>query len=279
MRDLSKAEFAERSIFKTYRKEIWNPYIAAIKDYNLLQPNDRVAVCISGGKDSFLLALLFKLLAAHSDFPISVKYIAINPGYEEKNTDLIKKNAEILDIPLKIIDKSIFSVAEKESTVNGKIKNPCYMCSRIRRGILYKSAKEAGCNKIALGHHQDDVCETILLSMFYGAQLQCMPPKAKSENFENISLIRPLYKIREKDIIRFKNYNKLSFLNCACNFTKNREKNSKRKEVKELIKSLEKNNPEICHRIFAAAHNVNVDTFPEIKLNGERLRPFDQNNN
>lgn len=274
MRELTIAELAERSIFKTYRKEIWNPFIASLKDYNLLQPNDCVAVCISGGKDSFLLALLFKLLSSRSDFPIKVKYIVINPGYEKKYISLIKKNAKTLDIPLKIIDKNIFSVAEKESTVNGKIKNPCYMCARLRRGVLYKSAKELGCNKIALGHHMDDVCETILISMFYGAQLQCMTPKAKSENFENISLIRPLYKVREKDIIRFKNYNNLSFLDCACSFTQSIKKDGKRKEIKDIIKNLEKINPEICSRIFAAAHNVNADTFPEIKLNGKRINPF-----
>lgn len=276
MKELSTAELAERSVFKTYRKEIWNPFIAALKDYNLLEPNDCIAVCISGGKDSFLLALLFKILANRSDFPINIKYLTVNPGYEAENIELIKKNAKTLDIPLEIIDKNIFSVAEKESTVNGKIKNPCYMCARLRRGILYKNAKELGCNKIALGHHQDDICETILLSMFYGAQLQCMTPKAKSENFENISLIRPLYKIKEKDIIRFKNYSKLSFLDCACRFNENREHNGKRKEIKNLIKALEKTNPEICDRIFAAAHNVNADTFPEIKLNGKRIKPFEK---
>lgn len=261
----------ENSINKTYRDRLWTPFINAIKKYNLINENDKIAVCISGGKDSMLMALLFKMLLKHSDFPFEVTYLVMNPGYNKENLELIKSNANLLDIPIEIFETNIFSISEKQE------KNPCYICAKMRRGALYKKAQELGCNKIALGHHFNDVIETTVLSMFYGSQLQGMLPILDSTNYEGMKLIRPLYMIKEEDIINWAKYNNLKFLQCACVLTeksKDIEGLSKRKEIKELIESLKKNNSNIEKSIFNAIHNVCLDTFPEIKTNGEKKNNY-----
>lgn len=265
-RELDRYTLIERSITKKYRKEIWNPFIKAIKDYELIKSGDNIAVCISGGKDSMLMALLFKILHKRSEVPFNLKYIAMNPGYNEKNLLKIKENAEILGIDLEIFDSEIFSITEKIS------ESPCYLCARMRRGYLYSEAKSKGLNKIALGHHFDDVIETTLLGMFYGSQLQGMMPKLHSTNFQGMELIRPLYCIHEEDIIAWARYNSLEFIRCACSVSEKdeaMENGSKRKEIKELIKSLKKINPEIDRNIFNSIHAVCLDTFPRYKTGGK----------
>lgn len=255
----------ERSITKKYRKTIWTKFISAIKEYELISEGDRIAACISGGKDSMLMAKLLQLLKRYSDFPFDVEYLVMDPGYSPENREKIIKNAELLEIPIKIFNTQIFDIANKAK------KYPCYLCARMRRGYLYKNAKELGCNKIALGHHFSDVIETTVMSMFYGAQLQGMIPKLHSKNYEGMELIRPLYKIHEDSIISWQNYNELEFLRCACRFTENCSGSSdgvgesKRFEVKALIKELKKTNPNIEKSIFNSIHNVHVATFPGIK--------------
>lgn len=255
----------ERSITKKYRKTIWTKFISAIKEYELISEGDRIAACISGGKDSMLMAKLLQLLKRYSDFPFDVEYLVMDPGYSPENREKIIKNAELLEIPIKIFNTQIFDIANKAK------KYPCYLCARMRRGYLYKNAKELGCNKIALGHHFSDVIETTVMSMFYGAQLQGMIPKLHSKNYEGMELIRPLYKIHEDSIISWQNCNELEFLRCACRFTENCSNasdgvgESKRFEVKALIKELKKTNPNIEKSIFNSIHNVHVATFPGIK--------------
>jgi len=248
----------ERSIIKKFRKEIWARFVKAVKDYKLINENDNIMVCISGGKDSFLLAKCIQELERHSDIKFKAHYVVMNPGYNEKNHEMILKNSEILNIPIEIFSSDIFNVV---TSVSGG--SPCYLCARMRRGYLYSKAKELGCNKIALGHHFDDFIETTLLSMFYGAEVKTMMPKLHSDNFKGLELIRPLLLIKEKDIISWKNHNELTFINCACKFTeKNNIENagtSKRKEMKELIKNLKKINPDIDHNIFKALENVNMN--------------------
>ncbi len=250
----------ERSIIKKYRKDIWKRFIAGINEYEMIKPGDSIAVCISGGKDSMLLAKCIQHLQKHSDFPFEAKYLVLDPGYSPKNLERIKENAKLLDIPIEIFDANIFDyVTEIE-------QSPCYMCARMRRGHLYKNAKLIGCNKIALGHHFDDVIETILLSMIYGAEIKTMMPKLHSTNFEGMELIRPLYMVREADIIAWARYNDLHFLQCACKFTKETENESeqelksKRKEMKELISKFRKINSNIEMNIFRSVHNVNLET-------------------
>jgi tRNA(Ile)-lysidine synthase TilS/MesJ len=247
----------EKSVIKRYRKEIWSKFIKAIKNYELIQENDRIMVCISGGKDSFLLAKCIQELIRHGMFHFEAKYVVMNPGYLEKNLMQIKKNAEEMNIPIEIFDTDIFAVANKLN-----YENPCYMCARMRRGHLYNKAQELGCNKIALGHHFNDVIETTLLSMFYGSEIKTMMPKLHSDNFAGIDLIRPLYLVKEEDIISWSKYNNLTFLNCACSFTERVSVDdtvSKRKEIKELIKELKKKNSEVDHNIFKALENVNMN--------------------
>ena len=247
----------EKFIIKKYRKDIWSKFIKTIKDYELIQENDKVMVCISGGKDSFLLAKCIQELVRHSQIPFEAKYVVMNPGYKKENIDKIKDNAKEMNIPIEIFETDIFSVSNKLNP-----ENPCYMCARMRRGHLYNKAKELGCNKIALGHHFDDVIETTLLSLFYAAEIKTMLPKLHSDNFEGIDLIRPLYLIKEDSIIAWKNYNNLTFLNCACSFTEKSNNIlgfSKRKEIKMLIKELKKNNQEIDHNIFKALDNINLN--------------------
>jgi tRNA(Ile)-lysidine synthase TilS/MesJ len=242
----------ERSIIKTYRKEIWSKFIKAVKDYELIQENDHIMVCISGGKDSFLLAKCIQEILRHGKVHFEAKYVVMNPGYADKNLKLIKKNAKLMNIPIEIFDTDIFEVSNKLNPVN-----PCYMCARMRRGHLYNKAQELGCNKIALGHHFDDVIETILLNILYAGEYKTMMPKLKSTNFEGMELIRPMYFIKEKDIIAWKNHCNLSFLNCACTVVK--EKMGKRREVKELIESFRKIDKNIDIHIFKSSENINMD--------------------
>lgn len=257
----------ERSIIKKYRKSIWSRFVKAVKEYELIKENDHIMVCISGGKDSFLLAKCIEELQKHSKIPFEAEYVCMNPGYNEKNEKQILENAKILNIDLKMFHSNIFDVVDE--TVTG---SPCYLCARMRRGCLYKEAKRLGCNKIALGHHFNDVIETTLLSMFYGAEFKTMMPKLHSENFEGLELIRPLYLVKEEDIISWKNSNSLIFLNCACHFTEKvstKEEESKRKEIKELIKKLKEVNDRVDSNIFTSAANVNLDTIIGYKKNKE----------
>ena len=268
-RELTIQETAERSLIKTYRKSLWNPFIAAVKRYELVEPGDRIAVCISGGKDSMLLAKLMQELQRHTEQPFELTFLVMDPGYNPANRALILENAEKLGIPVQIFESDIFDVTVQVE------KNPCYLCARMRRGFLYAKAQELGCNKIALGHHFSDVVETTLLGLFYGAQLQAMPPKLKSRNFPGMELIRPLYCVHEDAIIAWKNYNDLRFLQCACRFTEARDASgdgvgeSKRQEMKVLLRQLKKTNPNIEKSIFRAIHGVQLDTFPGFKYRGK----------
>ncbi|MBR4991741.1 MAG: tRNA 2-thiocytidine biosynthesis protein TtcA [Clostridia bacterium] len=269
-RDLDKltpAQRVERSIQKKYRDELWGPFIAGIKEYRLIQQGDRVCVCISGGKDSMLLAKLMQMLQKRSDFPFEVRYLVMDPGYTPANRQKIVDNAALLDIPVEVRQSAIFASVEHVE------KNPCYLCARMRRGYLYKYAQELGCNKIALGHHFSDVVETTLMGLLYGSQIQAMMPKLHSKNYPGMELIRPMYRIHEEDIIAWARYNGLSFLQCACRFTEKaetegRESLSKRKETKALLKELRKTNPDVEKHIFAAIHMVNMDTLLGWKKDG-----------
>ena len=249
----------ERSIIKRYRKKIWNNFVGGVGEYELIKENDKIAVCISGGKDSWLMAKCLQELCRHSEVPFSLEFIVMDPGYNKENRALIEKNAEILNVPVTIFESDIFDITE---SVGGA---PCYLCARMRRGCLYSKAKEMGCNKIALGHHFDDAIETLLMSMMYSSEIKTMLPKLHSTNFEGMELIRPLYKVKEKDIISWAEYNDLHFLQCACKFTQEsteREDLSKRKEIKALIKTLRQTNPEVDDNIFRSMHNVNLATLP-----------------
>ena len=255
---MEKYKEIERSIITTYRKEIWSKFVKAVSDYKLIEENDNVMVCISGGKDSFLLAKCIQELQRHGNVKFNAHYVVMDPGYNEYNRNFILDNAKILNIPLEMFESDIFDVV-----ANVDSKSPCYLCARMRRGYLYNHAKELGCNKIALGHHFDDVIETTLLSMFYGAEIKTMMPKLHSDNYEGIDLIRPLYLVKESSIIAWKNYNELTFINCACRFTEGcsliNDGTSKRKEMKELIKNLRKINPSVDSNIFKAMDNVNMN--------------------
>lgn len=268
-RELTQQEIAERSLIKTYRKTLWNPFIAAIKRYELVSPGDHIAVCISGGKDSMVLAKLMQELQKHTDQPFALTFLVMDPGYNPANRALIESNAALLGIPVTIFKSDIFDVTTQVE------KNPCYLCARMRRGCLYAKAKELGCNKIALGHHFSDVVETTLLGLFYGAQMQAMPPKLHSKNFSGMELIRPLYCVHEDAIIAWKNYNHLQFLQCACRFTEARDASgdgigeSKRQEIKLLLRELKRGNPNIEKSIFRAIHGVQLDTFPGFKYRGQ----------
>lgn len=265
-KELTRAQLAERSISKKFRKEIWNKLIEAVKTYKLIEKGDKIAVCISGGKDSMLLAVLMKMLQRYSEIEFDLKFIVMDPGYNQKNRAKIENNAKILEIPIHVFETSVFSVADSV------LESPCYLCARMRRGYLYNEAKSLGCNKIALGHHKNDVIETTLLGMMYGSQIQGMLPKLHSTNFESMELIRPLYCILEEDIIRWANYNELSFIACACKLTERAamdENASKRREIKLLIKELKKNNPEIEKNLFNSIHRCNVDTLVGYKIRGE----------
>ena len=260
----------ERSIIKKFRKPIWRRFTKAIREYELVQDGDKIAVCISGGKDSMLMAKLFQELSRHGKKNFEVVFLVMNPGYNEINYQTIKDNAKILNVPITVFESDIFNIVASEE------QSPCYLCARMRRGYLYSKAKELGCNKIALGHHYDDVIETILMGMLYGAQVQTMMPKLHSTNFEGMELIRPLYLIREADIIHWANYNDLHFIQCACRFTEHcascggTEKGSKRAEIKELIHELAQKDPVIEYNIFRSVENVNLNTVIGYKLDGVR---------
>ena len=269
----------ERSIIKKFRKPIWRRFTKAIREYELVQDGDKIAVCISGGKDSMLMAKLFQELSRHGKKNFEVVFLVMNPGYNEINYQTIKDNAKILNVPITVFESDIFNIVASEE------QSPCYLCARMRRGYLYSKAKELGCNKIALGHHYDDVIETILMGMLYGAQVQTMMPKLHSTNFEGMELIRPLYLIREADIIHWANYNDLHFIQCACRFTEHcascggTEKGSKRAEIKELIHELAQKDPVIEYNIFRSVENVNLNTVIGYKQDGVRhnfLDTYDQ---
>ena len=267
-RELERWQLIERSINKKYRKRLWNPFIQAIKSYQLIQAGDRIAVCISGGKDSMLMAKLIQELLRHSEVPFEALYLVMDPGYSPANRQKIEDNARLLRVPITVFETDIFQVA------NNTDQSPCYLCARMRRGHLYSQAKALGCNKIALGHHFNDVIETTVMGLFYSAQLQAMAPKLHSDNFPGMELIRPLYCVHEEDIIAWARYNGLQFLQCACRFTENREEyengGSKRQEIKALLARLKRDNPNIEKSIFRAIHAVALDTFPGYKTGGEK---------
>ena len=273
-RALEPYQKIERSLQTKFRKTIWNPFIEAVKRYELISAGDRIAVCISGGKDSMLMAKLMQMLARHSDVPFEPVFLVMDPGYNEINRRKIESNAALLHIPVTIFETDIFAVA------NSTDKSPCYLCARMRRGHLYAKAKELGCNKIALGHHFSDVVETTVMGMFYGSQLQAMLPKLHSTNFAGMELIRPLYCVHEDNIIAWKNYNELEFIQCACRFTENctmcagGEGGSKRQEVKTLLRRLKRDNPDIEKSIFNSIHAVCLDTMVGCKTGG---RDYDFN--
>ncbi len=264
---MEKFKEIERSIIKTYRKEIWSKFIKGVKNYKLIEEHDKIMVCISGGKDSFLLAKCIQELKRHSIKNFDVCYVVMDPGYSKNNRKRILDNGKLLNIPIQIFKTNIFDAVENVSS------SPCYLCARMRRGYLYSKAQELGCNKIALGHHFDDVIETTLLSMFYGSEIKTMMPKLHSENFKGLELIRPLYLVKEKSILAWCNLNNLQFLNCACHFTENHfsinDGTSKRKEIKELIKKLKETNDNVDNNIFKSLDNINLNCVLGTKKNSK----------
>lgn len=269
--DLSRAREIEQSITKRrrFKENIFSRFTKAVVEFEMIKPYDKIAVCISGGKDSMLMAKLFQELKRHDKFPFELEFIVMDPGYSEPNRRAIEDNAQLLGIPIHVFETSIFNAVYKID------KSPCYLCARMRRGHLYKQAKLLGCNKIALGHHYDDVIETTLMGMLWGGQIQTMMPKLRSTNYEGMELIRPMYYIREEDIEAWRDYNGLRFLRCACRFTEqtealpdDRESDSKRLETKRLIKELKRSNPHIEANIFNSMRNVNVDTVIAYKKDG-----------
>ena len=279
---MEKYKEIERSIIKTYRKEIWSKFIKAVKNYQLIQENDKIMVCISGGKDSFLMAKCIQELQRHGRVPFEAHYVVMDPGYNSYNRDFIEDNADLLNVPIKIFESNIFDVV---STVD---KSPCYLCAKMRRGYLYSKAQELGCNKIALGHHFDDVIETTLLSMFYGSEIKTMMPKLHSTYHEGMELIRPMYLIREDDIKAWRDYNNLRFIQCACKFTDtcttcnpDGVTKSKRMETKQLIAKMKEINPYVESNIFKSVENVNLKTIIAYKKDGVKhsfLDTYDQEN-
>ena len=261
-----EVDIYEKSLTKTFRMSLWSRFVKGIKEYQLLSPNDSICVCISGGKDSIIMAKMFQILHKYTDFPFTVKYLVMDPGYNEINLDKIKTNLKKMNIPAVIVGTNIFEVA------NAQDRSPCFLCAKMRRGALYNLAKSLGCNKIALGHHYDDVIETTLMNMLNSGSFQTMLPKLHSTNYEGMELIRPMYFIREKDIKRFAKVHELDFIRCACRFTEASEEdisNSKRLETKMLIKQLLKTNPQVEKNIFQAANNVTLDMILGYKTNGE----------
>lgn len=275
MKELDRVKEIERSIVKKYHKEIWTNFVKAVKEYELIKEGDRIAVCISGGKDSFLLAKLMQELKRHRKFEYELKFIVMDPGYNSENRKLIEENAKLLDIPIEIFHSEIFDVVVDIE------KSPCYLCARMRRGHLYSKAKELGCNKIALGHHFDDAIETVLMGMFYAGKYETMMPKLHSMNFEGMELIRPMYMVREEYIKAWVNYNGLRFLRCACRFTEEQEKlgdegTSKRAEMKELVKEMSKVNKSVATNIFKSMSHVNLETVIAYKYGGKKHSFLDE---
>ncbi|MDD6000209.1 MAG: ATP-binding protein [Lachnospiraceae bacterium] len=271
-------KYVERSIVKRFRKEIWRPFVKGINEYDMIQDGDRIAVCISGGKDSMLMAKLFQELERHGKKNFEVEYLVMNPGYNDINYQTILDNAKFLEVPITVFESDIFDTVAKDD-IGG---SPCYLCARMRRGHLYSQAQKLGCNKIALGHHFDDVIETIVMGMLYGGQIQTMMPKIHSTNFEGMELIRPMYLIRENDIKHWRDYNKLHFIQCACRFTEScascggTEKGSKRAEIKELIKMLSERSDVIEKNIFRSVENVNLNTIIAYKKDGVKHHFLDE---
>lgn len=264
-REFSYVQAMEQEILTSFREALWQPMCRAVKKYRLIQPGDRIAVCISGGKDSMLMAKMIQLLHRHSPVSFEAVYLIMDPGYSPENRRQVEENARRLEIPYTLFESDIFEVA------NGQEKNPCFLCARMRRGCLYGKAQKMGCNKIALGHHFDDVIETTLISMLYGGQTQAMPPKLRAKNFPGMELIRPLYRVREEDIIAWRDHFGLSFIQCACRFTENASSDihaSKRQEVKRLIRTLRQENPVVEQNIFSSIHNVQLDTMVGWKYKG-----------
>lgn len=278
-KSLEKYQQIERSIITTYRKTIWSPFVLAVKKYALIQAGDKIAICISGGKDSMLLAKLMQELQRHSDVPFELIFLVMDPGYNEQNRKKIEENARLLNVPITVFESEVFAAADAANA-----ENPCYLCARMRRGHLYAKAKELGCNKIALGHHKSDVIETTVMGMLYGGQIQGMLPRIKSTNFEGMELIRPMYCILENDILRWKEYNGLDFIACACKFTQNltggdEDTFSARRKVKALIAELKQENENVENNIFQSIHNVQLDTLAEYKTDGVKhsfLERFDE---
>ncbi len=258
---MEKYREIEKSIIKKFRKPIWSKFVKAVKEYELIKENDKIAVCISGGKDSFLLAKCLEELQRHGIFKFELEFIIMNPGYNEENLQKIKENLKLLNIQAHIFETPIFRVSSTSD-------NPCYLCARMRRGYLYDYAQKLGCNKIALGHHMDDVVETILLNLIYNGTYASMMPKLKSDHFDNLELIRPLYLVREEDIMAFSKYNSLEFIGCACKITKN--KGGKRLMMKKLLKDLEAYNPDVLKSIFTSASNVNLNTIIAYKKEAQK---------
>ena len=273
---LTERETIERSIITTYRKGIWSPFVLAVKKYRLIKKGDKIAVCISGGKDSMLLAKLMQELQNHGETEFDLRFIVMDPGYNKENRKKIEENAKLLGIPIEIFETDVFA-----SSLAAAGDAPCYLCARMRRGYLYAKAKALGCNKIALGHHKSDVIETTLMAMLYGGQIQGMLPRLKSKNFDGLELIRPLYCVNEQDVLKWKEGNGLDFIACACKFTENTAKEavfSARKRVKQLIAELKKENPCVEDNIFQSIHNVQLDTLVRYKTNGTEvsfLQKFD----
>lgn len=268
-KDLEPYQLIEQSIREEFREEIWEPFLAAVRRYELIQPGDKIAVCISGGKDSMLMANLLQMYQPFSPALYRLVFLVMDPGYNEINRQKIESNAALLHIPITVFETNIFDVA------NHTDKNPCYLCAKMRRGHLYNKARELGCNKIALGHHFNDVVETTVMGMLYGSQLQAMIPKLHSQNYEGMELIRPLYCIHEENILAWTRHNDLEFIQCACRFTENCTMydngggSSKRQEVKLLLRRLKQENPDVQDNIFSSIHSVYLDTFPGYKVNGE----------
>ena len=263
------AQRVESSLLKEFRKPIWRPFMNAVRQYELIQPGDRIAVCISGGKDSMLMAKLMQTLQRHSEVPFEAEYLIMDPGYNEINRRKVESNAKLLEIPYTLFESDIFEIA------NSQEKNPCFLCAKMRRGCLYGKARELGCNKIALGHHFNDVIEATVMGMLWGGQLQGMMPKLHSKNFPGMELIRPLYRVHEEDIIAWKNAHELSSIQCACRFTENCTMcdngggGSKRQEVKQLLKRLNRDGGKVEQNVFNAIHTLQLDTFPGWKKDGE----------
>lgn len=274
-KELSRCGEIEHTIQTTYRRKIWTPFVKAIKDFNLIKKDDKIAVCISGGKDSMLMAKLFQMFQKISNVPFEIVYLVMNPGYNDVNLNRIVENAKTLEIPITIFDTKIFDATQKME------KNPCYMCARMRRGHLYSKAKELGCNKIALGHHYTDVIETTLMSMLHGGQIQGMLPRIKSANFEGMELIRPLYYIHEEAIINWRIRNNLEFIACACRMTEKNEElgratTSTRQQIKNLIKELKKTNEFVEDNIFMSMNNVQLDTCRGWKIKDQKFSFMDR---
>ena len=264
-REMNDVRRMEQRLLTDLRKPIWRPFMRAIRDYRLLSPGDRIAVCISGGKDSMLLAKLMQMLQRHSETPFEAEFLVMDPGYSPENRARVLANAERLEIPCRVVDSDVFEVAQAQD------EHPCFLCARMRRGCLYRHAQALGCNKIALGHHYDDVIETTLMAMLYGGQIQAMPPRLKAQNFPGMELIRPLYRVREADIIAWRDAFGLEFLRCACKLTEAAavdESASKRREIKALIAALHETNPKVEQNIFNSIHRVQLDTLVGWKHNG-----------